>query len=365
MKSKTVIHHINRIAQLHMHGRDKTRYSMFPIMDEEVFRFYNKQESNIWTAKEIDYIMDRQDYRNLPEPEKRLIDLILGFFSPGDGLIIQNIVFRFLLECETFEEMSMFITQMFIEQVHAETYGMFIICFEPDADKRERIFKMVETHPCVEAKAAWIEKYMLSDTPKADRYVAAACAEGIFFCVLFAPIFWFRSFGIFQALIHANILIAKDESLHRDFNAFLYRREVQRMQLRGATDSSGESTGEAALAETVYRIVDEAVQIEMAFADALLPEPIKDLSAAQLKLYAQSVADDLLHQLGHAKRYNVINPLTWMNDISMPQKGNMHEVRIGEYRRFNLQQANDWRKRAGLKEATQVDVYQNPELFEF
>jgi hypothetical protein len=206
---------INQLADLTSKKKDLTRYSFFPIKDEEAFAFYKRQEAAVWSANEMNFTKDIKDYSRLDPKLKRLVDMILGFFAPGDGLISQNIVFRFLLECETFEEQAMFITQLFIELVHAETYGMTIISFHPREEDQKRIFDMCESLPCVKAKADWMNKYMYADIPKSMRYLAFSACEGIFFSVLFSIIFWFRSKGVLQNFIFSNEQISKDEGLHR------------------------------------------------------------------------------------------------------------------------------------------------------
>jgi ribonucleotide reductase beta subunit family protein with ferritin-like domain len=350
--STSIISLINKLADLTSKKKDTTtRYSFFPIKDEESFEYYKKQESMIWSANEMDFIRDKKDYDNLEPRLKHLVDMILGFFAPGDGLIAQNLVFRFLLECETFEEQAMFITQMFIELVHAETYGMTIMVFHPRDEDQKRIFYMCEELPCVKAKIDWMNKYMYADIPKSMRYLAFSACEGIFFSVLFSIIFWFRSKGILQNFIFSNQQISKDEGLHRDFGAFLFRREIKKNPFDG-----WESKAE--------QILDEALEIELEFLKALVPEPIDDLSFESLSDYAKVVVDSLRVQLGLEQKYKIKNTLSWMNDISLSQKGNFYECRISEYKSFSIAEALNWRARVGLEEK-KVDVFDNPDQMDF
>jgi ribonucleotide reductase beta subunit family protein with ferritin-like domain len=350
--SPSVVSLINQLAEITSKRKDTTtRYSFFPIKDEESFAFYKSSESMIWSANEMDFIRDKKDYENLEPRLKHLVDLILGFFAPGDGLIAQNLVFRFLLECETFEEQATFIVQMFMELVHAETYGMTIMVFHPREEDQKRIFSMCEELPCVKAKTDWMNKYMYADIPKSMRYLAFSACEGIFFSVLFSIIFWFRSKGILQNFIFSNEQISKDEGLHRDFGAFLFRREIQKNPFDG-----WESQAE--------KILDEALEIELEFLKALVPEPIDDLSYESLTDYAKMVSDNLRVQLGLQQKYKIKNTLTWMNDISLTQKSNFYENRVGSYSAFSKKEALNWKARVGLEEK-KVDVFDNPDLLDF
>jgi ribonucleotide reductase beta subunit family protein with ferritin-like domain len=350
--SQSVVSLINQLAEITSKKKDtSTRYSFFPIKDEEAFAFYKKQENAVWSSNEMDFIRDKKDYENLEPRLKHLVDLILGFFAPGDGLIAQNLVFRFLLECESFEEQAMFITQMFIELVHAETYGMTIMVFHPRDEDQQRIFSMCEELPCVKAKIDWMNKYMYADIPKSMRYLAFSACEGIFFSVLFSIIFWFRSKGILQNFIFSNQQISKDEGLHRDFGALLFRREIKKNPFDGWEAQADQ-------------ILDEALEIELEFIKALVPEPIDDLTFESLADYAKVVTDSLRVQLGLGQKYKIKNTLSWMNDISLTQKGNFYELKISDYKSFSNQEALNWKARVGLVEK-KVDVFDNPDQMDF
>jgi ribonucleotide reductase beta subunit family protein with ferritin-like domain len=348
----TVISLINQLADITSKKKNTSnRYSFFPIKDEEAFAFYKSSEAMIWSANEMDFLKDKKDYDNLEPRLKHLVDLILGFFAPGDGLIAQNLVFRFLLECETFEEQATFIVQMFMELVHAETYGMTIMVFHPREEDQKRIFEMCEELPCVKAKTDWMNKYMYADIPKSMRYLAFSACEGIFFSVLFSIIFWFRSKGILQNFIFSNQQISKDEGVHRDFGALLFRREIKKNPFDG-----WEAQAE--------QILEEALTIELEFLKALVPEPIDDLSFESLSDYAKVVTDSLRVQLGLGQKYKIKNTLSWMNDISLTQKVNFYEATNPNYSNFSRKEALNWKARVGLEEK-KVDVFDTPDQMDF
>ena len=222
-KQKNVVHYINKISKLLEENENKEekvkRHAFYPILDENGFEFYQKQEMAHWSESEMDFVADKPHYDNAPPKHKRVIDIILAFFLSGDGAICENLIFRFMLECSSFEERAMFISQLHIELIHAATYGLSAFTFKQDEKAMAELIEMVENVECIKRKIAFMEKWMLSDRPKWQRLVAFCCAEGIFFCTLFAIIFWYRSKGWFPNFIFANELIAKDESLHRDYGA--------------------------------------------------------------------------------------------------------------------------------------------------
>lgn len=338
---------------------DVKRYSLFPIINEQGYRFYQQQEINHWASTELDFVADLPDYSR-SERIRHVINIILSFFLPGDGAISDNIIHRFLSECTNYEEQAMFISQLHIELVHAETYGIAALTFLKDYHVIEELVEQAQTSGCAAAKIEFMKKWTYIDAPKYQRYLAFACAEGIFFCTLFAIIFWLRSKGWFKNFVLANELIARDESLHRDYGAYLFTKDVN-ARLIGSPEYGQKAI---VIDDAVHKIIEEAIIIEDQFVDYILAEPLEDLTAADLKIYARLITDNLLKQIGYPKKYNVKNPFTWLDDISMEQKGNFYEVRIGAYQKIPLSEAINWRNRAGLVTST-VNPLARPEDVDF
>lgn len=351
---KGISYHLGEISKL-LQKKNSTKstsenYSLFPVKDEISYQFFKTQEAAVWSSNEMDFVRDKTDYQNLSKEEKKLIDMILGFFAPGDGLISQNILFRFLLECETYEEMSAFIAQLFIELVHAETYGLMIATLLPTEEERNRVFQMCNEHPYLKKKTEWMEKYMYSNEPKPIRLAAFAIAEGLFFTILFVIIFWFRSRGILQTLIFSNEQISKDERLHRDFGCMLFKRYDTHFQYK----------------EQVIGMLREAVAIESEFIDSLLPEAIKELNKEDLKTYCTIVADNLLVEMSFDAiwREKLPESLSWVTDTALNQKSNFFEITVGSYKQSSLKDALNWKKRVGW-EANESNPIENPETVDF
>jgi ribonucleotide reductase beta subunit family protein with ferritin-like domain len=368
LKKKTIVNYINKISEIQekeeIESEAVKRYAFFPILDEKGYEFYQKQEITHWSESELDFIADRKHYNEASTNVKTLIDTILAFFLVGDGVISRNIIFRFLLECKTYEEQAMFISQLHIELIHAATYGLAALTFKRDPNAMADLIESAQNTPCVKRKMLFMEKWMMSDRPKYQRLVAFACAEGIFFSTLFAVIFWFRSKGLFPNFILANELIGNDESLHRDWGAFLFCQEISVILEKYEKGSDEYNRVYDDIKSSVYEIVLDAVNVEDEFANYILSEDLEDLNSKDLKTYARLIADNLLTQLSYSSHFRVKNPFTWSDDISMEQKGNFYEVRIGAYKKKSLTDVLNWRKRAGLIEET-INVYDNPEDVDF
>ena len=312
------------------------RYTLFPIADNDMYRQMKTQEVVLWSSNELDFSSDKEHYDRLPPKLKHIIDYVNCFFSSTDGLIVDNIIHRFLVEAKTLEEQSYFITQMYIELVHSETYSLIINTLVTDPVRRTGLFTAANNLMCVRNKNLWMESFMQSDLSKAERLLAFCCAEGIFFISSFLFIFYFRSKGVLPNIIFANEIISRDESIHRDTGILLYSREPK------LTD------------QRAQEIIKQSVDLECQFVSELLPESIEDLHAENVKDYVKYLGDHLLSACGHDKIWNIpADSLpTWIRDISLGQKGNFYEVKIGNYVKSNLEEAVNWQGRLiGKKES--------------
>lgn len=321
--------------------------SMYPIKDVEAYKFYTRQRLNHWDTFELNFCQDSDDYQNNCTPfMKRLIDTIFFFFLIGDGLINNNLIHSFLLECKTGEETSMFIAQAFNETIHQDAYGLMSYTIHGPKGMVELRKKYVDV-PYMQQKVLYFDRWTNSSAPKCHRLLAFACAEGIFFSVLFAIIFWFRSKKLFKGVVHTNELIARDETLHRDWACFLFKRYGSLPE------------------ETALEIVLEAVNIEKEFVTWMIGDGHEDLSAEKICTYVEVVADVLLEVAGYKRHFNSINPYTWLGDISLCRKNNFYEIQSGNYSRASLTEVMDWESRSRKKEKKSITSYVNPEDVDF
>src|SRR5258706_12454178 len=254
-------------------------------------------------------------------------------------------------------EVGFLLFQAANESVHAETYGLFIKTFARDPSEEQRIFNMVESVPCVKAKANFIIEYMESDLPRCLRNLAQACAEGIFFVALFSIIFFFRSLNIMEAFIFANEQISKDETTHRDY----YCAKAEEYGINKYPDRAKE-------------IIHKAVAIELDFVRYLLREPIDSESVDQmngitvenLTQYVYLLADQILVNCGLEIIYNAHPNLPWMRDLGLPKKTNFYEKKVGAYKKGSLDDQLNWHKNVGMTTNTNLtNSVENPDEADF
>jgi len=288
------------------------RFTVFPIKYPDLWALYKKAVGSFWTAEEIDLGTDVTDWGRLTGPEKHFIKMVLAFFAASDGIVMENINLNFSSEVQIAEARAFYAYQSFNESIHGETYSLMIDKLVEDKAEKDSLFRAIETVPAVKRKAEWALEWMKSSAPFAQRLVAFACMEGIFFSGSFCSIFWLKKRGVLPGLCFSNELISRDEGLHLEFAVALYHH---------LTDKSA----------PVADIVRGAVAIEESFITEALPCKLIGMDAEQMKQYIRYVADRLLKQLGHEPIFGSENPFAWMETISLEGKTNFFEKRVGDY----------------------------------
>lgn len=210
--------------------------------------------------------------------------------------------------------------QQAIENIHSEVYSLLIDTYIKDQAEKTMLFNALETIPCVQRKAEWAFKYANeANATFAERLVAFASVEGIFFSGSFCSIFWLKKRGLMPGLCFSNELISRDEGLHCDFACLLYNSlENQLPESR------------------IHEIVNEAVEIEIEFVRDALPVELIGMNSKAMTEYIKCCADRLCLSMRVGKIYGAVNPFDWMELISIDGKTNFFEKRVGEYSRMGV-----------------------------
>jgi ribonucleoside-diphosphate reductase subunit M2 len=300
---------------------NKRRFVVFPIRYHEIWQMYKKAEASFWTAEEIDLGKDLHDWNHkLNENERFFISRILAFFAASDGIVNENLVENFSGEVQVTEAKCFYGFQIMMENIHSETYSLLIDTYIKDPKEADFLFNAVETIPAIKKKADWALRWINDDDALfAERLVAFAAVEGIFFSGSFASIFWLKKRGLMPGLTFSNELICRDEGLHTDFACLLFSHLQNRPN-----------------PEIVERIITEAVKIEKEFFTDALPVSLLGMNCNLMCQYVEFVADRLLVALGNKKVYNVQNPFDFMENISLAGKTNFFEKRVSDYQKAGV-----------------------------
>lgn len=296
------------------------RFVLFPIQHDDIWQFYKKAEASFWTAEEIDLSPDLIDWENkLNDNERHFVKHILAFFAASDGIVNENLAENFLSEVQYTEAKFFYGFQIAIENIHSETYSLLIDTYIKDTADKNYLFNAIETLDCVKKKAQWALRWIEKGN-FAERLVAFAAVEGIFFSGSFCSIFWLKKRGLMPGLSFSNELISRDEGLHCDFACLLYNNHVVNKMSK----------------DEVKNIITEAVEIEKEFILEALPVKLIGMNSELMSQYIEFVADRLLQELGNDKIFNVNNPFDFMDMISIQGKTNFFEKRVAEYQKAGV-----------------------------
>ena len=305
----------NRYEEPLLSEKFNNRFTQLPLMFPELQKAFEKHESLFWSAKEIDYVSDLNDWESLTSNERFFIEHILGFFAGADGIVLENLVSNFCVEVKATEARNFYAFQSMIENVHAMTYSLLLDTFVKDPKRKEELFNSIETIPVIKKKADWAMKWMDKSRFFEERVIAFSIVEGVFFSSSFASIFWLKSRNkMVKALGKSNELISRDEGLHTDFAILIYKHLLNHVSQ-----------------ERVEEIIREAVDIEIEFITVSIPVRLIGMNADLMVQYIKYVADRLLVQLGFNKIYFDENPFDFMRAFSLDAKSNFFENRVTEY----------------------------------
>jgi len=301
--------------------KNSDRFVLFPIKYQDMWDAYKKAFALLWTAEEIDLSKDVHDWKKLSDGERHFISHVLAFFAASDGIVNENLATRFFGDVTAPEARAFYGTQIAIENIHAETYSLLLETYITDERERNRLRDAINTIPIVGAKARWALQWLGSSNTFAERLVAFACVEGIFFSSSFCSIYWLKAMkkGLLPGLTFSNELIARDEGLHTDFAVLLHSKLQDKCS-----------------AARITEIVTNAVKLECRFACESLPVSLIGMNSDSMSQYIKFVADRLLVQFGCEPHYNVKCPFDFMANLGLQNKTNFHEKKVAEYRRGGM-----------------------------
>ena len=304
---------------------DDSRFVMFPIQHEDIWKMYKTQIDCFWRPEEIDLTKDMDHWKSLSDEEQHFVSMILAFFAASDGIVLENLAVRFMSDVQIAEARAFYGFQIAMENIHSTTYSLLIDTYIKKPAEKDRLFHALEHFPCIQKKGDWAKKWIADNRSSfASRLIAFACIEGIFFSGAFCSIFWLKKRGLMPGLTFSNELISRDEALHTEFAILLYGKLQKKLNK-----------------SRVYEIIKEAVHIETEFICEALPCRLIGMNATLMTQYIQFVADRLSVQLGYDKIYHASNPFDFMELISLEQKNNFFERTNSSYALANKEKGTE------------------------
>ena len=302
----------------------KTSKAIYRVKAPELYEMTLKQAGAFWLPGAIDYTEDKDDYDDLTDAEKGILDPVLGWFAQSDAVVNANLDENIMKRVHLNDILHFCATQASIEWIHQLVYTQFVDTLIVEKEHRDKVLNGLTTWSSVKLKIDLMKKWGSEEswtgdgtvTELAEHAAAMAAAEGILFMGSFCVVFWFKRNKKMLSFAKANEFIGRDEGFHRDAWAIVFRmadglRNVPR----------------ARAAEILTSFADA----EKAFVRELLPEQVKDLKQEDVCGYIEFITDAVMVRLGYDKLYGTPNPLPWMLLMMVEAKSNFFETRPSEY----------------------------------
>jgi ribonucleoside-diphosphate reductase beta chain len=294
---------------------EEGRFEVYPLRHPDIWELYKKQLSSFWVPEEISMIADRTNFESFDETTQNFIKNILAFFATADGSVIATIADNLLHDTEVLELQYGYRFQVVMEQIHSDMYGRLINQLIPDLEEKDRLMNAIKTIPCIAEKNSWGRKWAYSNAPYAQRLLANAIVEGVFFSGSFCAIYWIKKKNKMPGLCDSNEFISRDEGMHCEFAYEIYNKKIVHK----------------VPSESVKEMITDAVAIEKRFINESLKCGLIGMNPTLMGKYIEYVADVLLQKVGVTKVFNTDNPFDFMDNFNIQVKTNFFEARTTTY----------------------------------
>lgn len=286
-----------------------------------------KQHEDIhWTEKEVKLQEDVEQWNRgiVTEGEKYFIKQILRLFTESDVAVGRNYYDMFIPYFKNNEIRNMLGSFAAREATHQRGYALLndTLGFGEDFYAEFKDYQeMVDKY-----------EYMMNMDRTSHHSVATSLAkqvftEGVSLFASFAMLINFDRAGKLKGMSDLVRWSIKDESVHIDGNAKLFREFLDEHPKVITDDFKKE----------IYGCARDVVKLEDAFVDKAFDiHEIEGITKDEIKQYIRYVTDYRLVQLGFKKNWNVSsNPLPWMEWILKSAHANFFEREVTDYSKNN------------------------------
>lgn len=289
-----------------------------PLAYNQAEEFRKKSENMHWIPEEADLTKDVEDYKKASIEEKEFIKNILSIFTQSDFNVAKGYL-PLINIIKNNEVRGMLTSFMAREFIHQEGYAHLNESLGFPDNYYTDFLKHRET----------LEKnvYMQDDVYKGNFGLSLAkgiLLEGISLFGSFIMLKNFEREGKYLGMCQINDWSLKDETLHVEGNAWLFRTWC-RENPNEINDT---------FKRHIYSMAREIVELEKSFVEFAFGNysPYK-LTADEVKQYVEYIADRRLIQLGLKANFGVdTNPLPWFDEITNGSSlQNFFEGKVTEY----------------------------------
>jgi len=284
-----------------------------PIRYQWAYDLYTQAVANTWFPNEVQLASDLTDFEKLTDEEKHALKTVISYLNPNELLINKSLAFGIYPYVNAAEAHIYLSKQMWEEANHFMTFEYIIETFPFD---RDEIYAAGTGRKSLADKAAFQNKYLgevlnndidITTTEGKKHFVRSLVAynivlEGIWFYSGFMVGMSFRQRNLLRNVGSLLDWITRDENLHLTFGINLLLTIMEENPDLQTEEFAAEIRG----------LILEAVELEKAYNNDMLPKGILGLNADYVNQYVMHMTDRRLEELGFEPEYNVSNPAKWM-----------------------------------------------------
>jgi len=309
---------------------------LMPLKYHWAWEHYLNGCANHWMPTEVSMGKDIELWKSadLSENERLLIMRNLGFFSTAESLVGNNIVLAIFRHITNPEARQYLLRQAFEEAIHTHTFHYIVESLALDPGEIFNMYNEIEVIAKKDAFQMQLTESIL------DKDFSTETTEGaqkflenlIGYYVIMEGILFYSGFAMILSLHRQNKMtgigeqfqyILRDETIHLNFG----------IDLINAIKEENPNIWTTAFQKHVIGLIDQAVNLEIAYAKSCLPKGILGLTAPMFSDYVRYIANRRLERIGLSPQYpGAKNPFPWMSEvIDLGKEKNFFETRVTEY----------------------------------
>lgn len=308
---------------------------LMPLKYKWAWEHYLNGCNNNWLPTEVAMAKDIELWKSnvLTADERLVIMRNLGFFSTAESLVGNNIILAIFRHVTNPECRQYLLRQAFEEAVHTHTFHYIVESLSLDQGE---VFNMYNEVNSIRNKdkfemqltADVLKPGFSTDTPEGARKFLEnligyyVIMEGIFFYSGFVMILSFHRQNKMTGIGEQFQYILRDESIHLNFG----------IDLINGIKAENPELWTPEFQDHISGLIDQAVALEIKYAEDCLPRGILGLTHPMFHEYVQHIADRRRERIGLKAKYHSKNPFPWMSEtIDLGKEKNFFETRVTEY----------------------------------
>ena len=292
---------------------------ILPHVNKWAWDLFIDGAANNWMPTEISMSKDIEQWRSdsLSEDERLVIKRCLGFFAGSESLVANNLllsVFKYVTDPECRQYI---LRQAYEESLHNLT--VVYVCDSLNLDIDE-VYEAYNSIPSIKSKDEFLMN-ISTDINRPDFDISTIEGKREFlrniitYYVICEGIFFFSGFAMLLSFNRQNKLpgigeqiqyTLRDESLHIKFGTSLLNKLKEQYP----------STWTKSFEKELTDIMQKAVDLEIKYAQDVLPRGILGLNSSMFVDYMQYIGNRRLEGIGIDFRFDSDqNPFPWLSEV--------------------------------------------------